>query len=53
VTVASTGAPFYEPNPNTGEALTVEFPAKTVVAENTVQHNKKYASRVLAPVHGE
>ena len=26
ITVASTGAPFYEPNPNTGEALTIEPP---------------------------
>jgi putative CocE/NonD family hydrolase len=50
VTVASTGAPFYEPNPNTGEALTVDWPARTVVAENTVQHNRRYASKVLAPV---
>jgi hypothetical protein len=26
VTVASTGAPFYEPNPNTGEPLTLDPP---------------------------
>lgn len=50
VTVASTGAPFYEPNPNTGEPLTLEWPARTMVAENTVQHNRRYASKVLAPV---
>lgn len=50
VTVASTGAPFYEPNPNTGEPLTLEFPEKTVVAKNSVHHDKKYASRVVAPV---
>ncbi len=50
VTVASTGAPFYEPNPNTGEPLTIEFPEKTVVAINTVQHNSEYPSRVMAPV---
>ena len=50
VTVASTGAPFYEPNPNTGEPLTIEWPERTVVAENTVQHNRRYASRVVAPV---
>src|SRR5205809_4540036 len=30
VTVASTGSPFYEPNPNTGEPLTVEPPERTV-----------------------
>jgi putative CocE/NonD family hydrolase len=50
VTVASTGAPFFEPNPNTGEPLTIEFPEKTVVATNRVYHNSKHASRVIAPV---
>ncbi len=50
ITVASTGAPFYEPNPNTGEALTVEPPQNTVVAKNTVQHNRRHASRIIAPV---
>lgn len=50
VTVASTGAPFYEVNPNTGEPLTIEFPEKTVIATNTVQHNAKFASHIIAPV---
>lgn len=50
VTVASTGAPFYEPNPNTGEPLTIEFPENAVVAKNTVHHNAQHASRVIAPV---
>jgi predicted acyl esterase/poly(3-hydroxybutyrate) depolymerase len=50
VTVASTGAPFYEPNPNTGEPLTIEFPAKTVVAINAVYHDRQHASRVIAPL---
>ena len=50
VTVASTGAPFYEPNPNTGEPLTLDFPEKTVVAANAVHHDKARASRVIAPV---
>ena len=50
VTVASTGAPFFEPNPNTGEPLTIEFPEKTVVANNRVYHNGQHASRVIAPV---
>lgn len=50
VTVAGTGAPFYEPNPNTGEPLTIDPPAKAVVARNTVYHDKKYPSRVIAPV---
>src|SRR5262249_44967630 len=50
VTVASTGAPFYEPNPNTGEPLTIDFPDRTVVAKNTVYHDKQHASRIIAPV---
>ena len=50
VTIASTGAPFYEPNPNTGKPLTIEFPDETVVARNRVYHDKQYASRIIAPV---
>ncbi|MFQ5732579.1 MAG: CocE/NonD family hydrolase [Planctomycetaceae bacterium] len=50
ITVCSTGAPFYEPNPNTGEPLTIEFPKTTVVAKNNVHHNRKYASHVIAPM---
>lgn len=50
ITVASTGAPFYEPNPNTDEDLTIDFPNNTVVAKNTLHVNKRNASRVLAPV---
>ncbi|MBI5687357.1 MAG: CocE/NonD family hydrolase [Verrucomicrobia bacterium] len=50
VTVASTGAPFYEPQPQTGEPQTIEFPANTVVATNTVFHQRSHASRVIAPV---
>jgi predicted acyl esterase len=50
ITVCGTGAPFYEPNPNTGEPLTVEPAKKTVVAKNTVHHDRQYASRILAPV---
>lgn len=53
VTVASTGAPFYEPNPNTGEPLTLEWPANARVATNTVRHEKKFASRVVVPVRKE
>ncbi|MEX2027611.1 MAG: CocE/NonD family hydrolase, partial [Pirellulaceae bacterium] len=50
VTVASTCAPFYEPNPNTGEPLTIDFPANARVAKNAVHLNAKHASRVIAPV---
>jgi predicted acyl esterase len=50
VTVAGTGAPYYEPNPNTGEPLTAEPPARTAVARNAVHHDRPHPSRVLAPV---
>lgn len=50
VTVASTGAPFYEPNPNTGEPLTFDFPNHAVVAKNTLYTNRQHASRIIAPV---
>jgi predicted acyl esterase len=50
ITVASTGAPFYESNPNTGEPLTLQPAGKAIVANNTLYHNRRYASRVLAPV---
>lgn len=53
VTVASTGAPFYEPNPNTGEPLTIEYPEKTVVAKNRVYHNRQHASRIIAPLKAD
>lgn len=50
VTVASTGAPFYEPNPNTGAPLTIEPPESTRVAKNQLQVRQPAASRILAPV---
>ncbi len=50
VTIASTGAPLYEPNPQTGEPLTIEFPANAVKAVNTIHHYRKQPSRILAPV---
>ena len=53
VTVASTGAPFYEPNPNTGEPLTIEFPDNAIQATNTVQHNRTHASYIIAPVRDQ
>ena len=49
VTVASTGAPFYEPHPNTGEPLTIDFPAHAVVATNAIHHEHQHASRIIAP----
>ncbi|MFT5466997.1 MAG: putative acyl esterase [Verrucomicrobiales bacterium] len=50
VTVASTGAPLYEPNPQTGEPLTIEFPDNAIKATNTIHHSAKHPSRILAPV---
>jgi predicted acyl esterase len=50
VTVASTGAPLYEPNPQTGKPLTIEFPKDAVTAENTIHFDKGHASRIVAPV---
>ena len=49
VTVASTGADFYEPNPNTGEPAVIG-PVRTVVATNRVFHNRRQASRIIVPV---
>lgn len=53
VTLASTGAPLYEPNPQTGEPLTMEFPRNVVIATNTVFHERARASRIWAPVPGQ
>ncbi len=50
VTIASTGAPLYEPNPQNGAPLTLEFPDDAVVATNAVHHSARHASRILAPV---
>ena len=50
ITVGSTGAEFYEPNPNTGGPMTIKPPEKMLVAENTIHHTRKNASRVIAPV---
>ena len=50
VAISSTGAPLYEPNPQTGKALTIEFPDDAVKAVNTIHHDRPHASRILAPV---
>jgi putative CocE/NonD family hydrolase len=50
ITVASTGAPFYEPNPNLGEPLTFAIPANAVVARNQLHVNQRFTSRIIAPV---
>ncbi len=50
VTVASTGAPLYEPNPQTGKPLTTKFPKDAVAAVNTIHFDKDHPSRIIAPV---
>jgi enamine deaminase RidA (YjgF/YER057c/UK114 family) len=50
VTISSTGAPLYEPNPQTGGEQTIDFPKDAVKAENTIYHNRSHASRIIAPV---
>ena len=52
VTVASTGAPLYEPNPQNGKPATIEFPEDAVTATNTIHHNRQYSSHILAPIVG-
>lgn len=53
VTIASTGAPLYEPNPQTGTPLTIAFPKNVVAATNTIHHNRVNASRIIAPLPKE
>jgi putative CocE/NonD family hydrolase len=50
VTVGSTGADFYEINPQTGAPAAIDPPAETLAAENAIYHERGRASRVLAPV---
>ena len=50
VTIASTGAPLYEPNPQTGGPQTIEFPLDAEQATNTLHHNRHHSSRIIAPV---
>jgi uncharacterized protein len=49
VTVSSTGAPLYEPNPQTGKPATIDFPQDATSAINTIYHDKTNSSRILAP----
>ena len=50
VTIASTGAPFYEPNNQTGGPQTVDWMKATQSAINTIWHDKMRPSRIIAPV---
>lgn len=49
VTIASTGAPFYEPNNQTGGPQTVDWMKDTVPAINTIWHDQAHPSRIIVP----
>jgi len=50
VTIASTGAPLYEPNNQTGGPQTVDWMKDAVSATNTIWHDQAHPSRIIAPV---
>ena len=50
VTIASTGAPFYEPNNQTGGPQTIDWMKTTQPAINTIWHDAAHPSRIIAPV---
>jgi predicted acyl esterase len=50
VTVASTGAPLYEPNNQTGGPQTLDWMKDAVPATNTIWHDRAHPSRIIAPV---
>ncbi len=48
VTVTSSKAPHYDPNPNTGTEIATE--KNLVRANNSIYHTPKYSSRLIIPV---
>jgi len=50
VTIASTGAPYYEPNPQTGAPITHFVADPGVPAINTIWHDAAHSSHVILPV---
>ncbi|HEY2573454.1 MAG TPA: CocE/NonD family hydrolase, partial [Verrucomicrobiaceae bacterium] len=50
VTIASTGAPLYEPNNQTGGPQTMDWMKTTQRAINTIWHDAAHPSRIIAPV---
>lgn len=50
VTIASTGAPLYEPNNQTGGAQTQDWMKETRSAKNTIWHDAGHPSRILVPL---
>ncbi len=53
VTIASTGAPLYEPNNQTGGPQTQDWMKDAKAATNTIWHDKAHASRILVPLAGK
>ena len=53
VTIASTGAPLYEPNNQTGGAQTLDWMKETRPAENTIWHDAAHRSCIVVPVMGK
>jgi putative CocE/NonD family hydrolase len=53
LTIASSGAPLYEPNNQTGGKQTMDWLKETRPAINTIWHDKAHLSRLVAPVVGK
>ncbi len=49
ITIASTGAPYYEPNTQAGGPITHFATEPGITAINTIWHDAKHASRVILP----
>jgi hypothetical protein len=49
ITIASTGAPYFEPNTQTGGPITHFVTEPGITAINTIWHDSKHASRVILP----
>lgn len=50
VTIASTGAPYYEPNNQTGGPQTIDWLKQSQSAINTIWHDAEHPSRIIVPV---
>ncbi|MCB9641019.1 MAG: CocE/NonD family hydrolase [Myxococcales bacterium] len=49
VAISSSNSPRFAPNPNTGAKFAIQ-PSMTVVAKNTVYHDKQRASYIVLPI---
>ncbi len=50
VTIASTGAPLYEPNSQTGGPQTIDWMKTSIAAINTIWHDTAHPSRIVVPL---